>query len=130
MQFCNSRGKRPVYLYSYVYALKWAHHCMVARRTMHMMQSYTACTLCMRTRCDPFRPLMHAVAPHVELLKQICSHATMHVACVCVCAGENYKGQHGKVGVVGGCREYTGAPYFAAISAAKVAARLSITIHG
>ncbi|XP_054557436.1 ATP-dependent (S)-NAD(P)H-hydrate dehydratase isoform X3 [Talpa occidentalis] len=36
-----------------------------------------------------------------------------------------YKGQDGRIGVVGGCREYTGAPYFAAISALKVGADLS-----
>ncbi|GAX75329.1 hypothetical protein CEUSTIGMA_g2774.t1 [Chlamydomonas eustigma] len=38
--------------------------------------------------------------------------------------GSNYKGQHGKVGIVGGCREYTGAPFFAAASAAKAGADL------
>ena len=37
----------------------------------------------------------------------------------------NHKGQHGKVGVVGGCLEYTGAPYFAAMSAIKVGADLA-----
>jgi hypothetical protein len=37
-------------------------------------------------------------------------------------AAESHKGQHGKVGIVGGCREYTGAPYFAAISAVRVGA--------
>ncbi|XP_028773956.1 ATP-dependent (S)-NAD(P)H-hydrate dehydratase [Neltuma alba] len=31
-----------------------------------------------------------------------------------------YKGQAGKIAVVGGCREYTGAPYFAAISALRI----------
>jgi ATP-dependent NAD(P)H-hydrate dehydratase len=36
-----------------------------------------------------------------------------------------YKGQAGKVGVVGGCREYTGAPYFAAMAALRVGADLS-----
>ncbi|KAI4369617.1 hypothetical protein MLD38_018040 [Melastoma candidum] len=36
-----------------------------------------------------------------------------------------YKGQAGKIAVVGGCREYTGAPYFAAISALKIGADLS-----
>ncbi|GLT99772.1 hypothetical protein SLE2022_171900 [Rubroshorea leprosula] len=36
-----------------------------------------------------------------------------------------HKGQAGKVAVVGGCREYTGAPYFAAISALKIGADLS-----
>ncbi|XP_037497407.1 ATP-dependent (S)-NAD(P)H-hydrate dehydratase isoform X4 [Jatropha curcas] len=36
-----------------------------------------------------------------------------------------HKGQAGKVAVIGGCREYTGAPYFAAISALKIGADLS-----
>ncbi|WCJ23686.1 ATP-dependent (S)-NAD(P)H-hydrate dehydratase [Euphorbia peplus] len=36
-----------------------------------------------------------------------------------------HKGQAGKIGVIGGCREYTGAPYFAAISALKIGADLS-----
>ena len=40
-------------------------------------------------------------------------------------AEDKYKGQAGKVGVIGGCREYTGAPYFAAYSALKVGADLS-----
>ncbi|XP_017911847.1 PREDICTED: ATP-dependent (S)-NAD(P)H-hydrate dehydratase isoform X2 [Capra hircus] len=38
---------------------------------------------------------------------------------------KKHKGQDGRIGVVGGCREYTGAPYFAAISALKVGADLS-----
>lgn len=32
--------------------------------------------------------------------------------------------QSGKVAVIGGCREYTGAPYFAAISALKIVSAL------
>lgn len=36
-----------------------------------------------------------------------------------------HKGQSGRVGVFGGCREYTGAPYFASISALKMGADLS-----
>ncbi|KAF6157319.1 hypothetical protein GIB67_004257 [Kingdonia uniflora] len=36
-----------------------------------------------------------------------------------------HKGQAGKIAVIGGCREYTGAPYFAAISALKLGADLS-----
>lgn len=36
-----------------------------------------------------------------------------------------YKGQAGKVGVIGGCREYTGAPFFASYSALKLGADLS-----
>ncbi|RUS74795.1 hypothetical protein EGW08_017441 [Elysia chlorotica] len=36
-----------------------------------------------------------------------------------------HKGQAGRVAVIGGCKEYTGAPYFAAISAIKTGADLS-----
>ncbi|KAK3768078.1 hypothetical protein RRG08_009204 [Elysia crispata] len=36
-----------------------------------------------------------------------------------------HKGQAGRVAVIGGCKEYTGAPYFAAISALKAGADLS-----
>ncbi|XP_051025627.1 ATP-dependent (S)-NAD(P)H-hydrate dehydratase isoform X2 [Acomys russatus] len=38
---------------------------------------------------------------------------------------EKHKGQDGRIGVVGGCQEYTGAPYFAGISALKVGADLT-----
>ncbi|KAM9320975.1 ATP-dependent (S)-NAD(P)H-hydrate dehydratase [Gastrophryne carolinensis] len=38
---------------------------------------------------------------------------------------KKHKGQDGKIGIIGGCQEYTGAPYFAAISALKVGADLS-----
>ncbi|EDO45663.1 predicted protein [Nematostella vectensis] len=36
-----------------------------------------------------------------------------------------HKGVAGRIGVIGGCQEYTGAPYFAAISALKTGADLS-----
>uniref|UniRef100_A0A8C5LAH0 ATP-dependent (S)-NAD(P)H-hydrate dehydratase n=1 Tax=Jaculus jaculus TaxID=51337 RepID=A0A8C5LAH0_JACJA len=39
-------------------------------------------------------------------------------------SAKKHKGQDGRIGVVGGCQEYTGAPYFAAISALKVGADL------
>jgi ATP-dependent NAD(P)H-hydrate dehydratase len=37
------------------------------------------------------------------------------------CFGQlgDYKGSNGKVGVIGGCFEYTGAPYYAAVSALR-----------
>ncbi|XP_036156306.1 ATP-dependent (S)-NAD(P)H-hydrate dehydratase isoform X2 [Myotis myotis] len=38
---------------------------------------------------------------------------------------KKHKGQDGRIGIVGGSQEYTGAPYFAAISALKVGADLS-----
>lgn len=37
-----------------------------------------------------------------------------------IVTGEKSKGQAGMIGVIGGCREYTGAPYFSAISVLKV----------
>ena len=40
-------------------------------------------------------------------------------------APDRRKGQAGKIAVVGGCAEYTGAPYFAAISALRVGADLA-----
>ncbi|XP_046581049.1 ATP-dependent (S)-NAD(P)H-hydrate dehydratase-like [Haliotis rubra] len=36
-----------------------------------------------------------------------------------------HKGQAGRVGVIGGCREYTGAPYYAAISSLRVGGDLA-----
>ena len=38
---------------------------------------------------------------------------------------ERYKGHAGKIAVVGGCADYTGAPYYAAISGLKLGADLS-----
>ncbi|OTF82367.1 ATP-dependent (S)-NAD(P)H-hydrate dehydratase-like protein, partial [Euroglyphus maynei] len=38
---------------------------------------------------------------------------------------EFHKGQAGRIGLIGGSREYTGAPYFSAISAMKTGADLS-----
>ncbi|XP_030642357.1 ATP-dependent (S)-NAD(P)H-hydrate dehydratase isoform X2 [Chanos chanos] len=38
---------------------------------------------------------------------------------------KKHKGQDGRIGIIGGCQEYTGAPYFAAISALKTGADLS-----
>ena len=37
----------------------------------------------------------------------------------------NHKGQAGRIGVVGGCLEYTGAPWFAGVAALRVGADLS-----
>lgn len=42
-----------------------------------------------------------------------------------VLAPGRHKGQAGKIAVIGGCREYTGAPYFASISALKIGADIA-----
>ncbi|RXM32733.1 ATP-dependent (S)-NAD(P)H-hydrate dehydratase [Acipenser ruthenus] len=39
---------------------------------------------------------------------------------------KKHKGQDGRVGIIGGCQEYTGAPYFAAVSALKVVYLFSV----
>lgn len=41
---------------------------------------------------------------------------------------ENYKGVRGRIGIVGGARDYAGAPYFAAISAMRLGADLAYVI--
>ncbi|PIK44315.1 putative ATP-dependent (S)-NAD(P)H-hydrate dehydratase [Apostichopus japonicus] len=38
---------------------------------------------------------------------------------------DKHKGQDGRIAVIGGCKEYTGAPYFAAMSAYRVGCDLS-----
>jgi len=38
---------------------------------------------------------------------------------------ELHKGQSGRIGIVGGSKEYSGAPYFSAISTLRVGADLS-----
>ena len=43
-------------------------------------------------------------------------------------AGNNYKGVHGRIGIVGGARDYAGAPYFAAMSAMRLGADLAYVI--
>lgn len=54
----------------------------------------------------------------VEVNKLICS-------IIPPLADGNHKGQAGRIGIIGGSREYTGAPYFAALSAMKTGADLS-----
>ncbi|XP_068631078.1 ATP-dependent (S)-NAD(P)H-hydrate dehydratase [Battus philenor] len=45
-------------------------------------------------------------------------------SCIPPLDGKSHKGQAGRIGVIGGSLEYTGAPYFAGISALKVGADL------
>ncbi|KAK7467864.1 hypothetical protein BaRGS_00036901 [Batillaria attramentaria] len=51
--------------------------------------------------------------------------ANMVKAIIPPLTSELHKGEAGRIGIIGGCQEYTGAPYFAAISALKVGADLS-----
>ncbi|XP_004577672.4 ATP-dependent (S)-NAD(P)H-hydrate dehydratase isoform X1 [Ochotona princeps] len=74
---------------------------------------------------------MDAVLQRGLSLRAACSVTSMDETALLVrsivppLAAGKHKGQDGRIGVVGGCQEYTGAPYFAAISALKVGADLS-----
>ena len=39
-----------------------------------------------------------------------------------------YKGQSGRVGIIGGSREYTGAPFFSAMSSLRTGADISYVL--
>ncbi|CAM6091920.1 unnamed protein product [Calypogeia fissa] len=67
-------------------------------------------------------PNLSAMADLIRPLKQILPGLQEVVPPL---AADRHKGQAGKIGVIGGCREYTGAPYYAAISALKLGADLS-----
>lgn len=41
-------------------------------------------------------------------------------SCIPLLTSEKHKGQAGRIGIIGGSLEYTGAPYFSGISALKV----------
>lgn len=54
-----------------------------------------------------------------HMMDQVCAVESIK-ACVPPLDGSQHKGQAGRIGIVGGSLEYTGAPYFAGISALKV----------
>lgn len=76
-------------------------------------------------------PCMHAWPQRMESPTHGCPHACPHAL-----AEDRFKGQSGKIAVLGGCSEYTGAPYFSAFAALmvrRVASRMSLCItmlHG
>ena len=53
-----------------------------------------------------------------EILQHICSSVPKLSA-------DNCKGEHGKICVIGGCKHFSGAPYFAAVAALRTGADLS-----
>lgn len=48
------------------------------------------------------------------------------ISCIPPLDTGSHKGQAGRIGIIGGSLEYTGAPYFAGISALKVSTYLQI----
>jgi ATP-dependent NAD(P)H-hydrate dehydratase len=77
----------------------------------------------------PTRPLHRRAGARAVAMAAPCEGAVVDAATlralVPPLGGALYKGQAGKVGVLGGCREYTGAPFFAAMTALRVGADLS-----
>lgn len=71
---------------------------------------------CDRSRGPPASAAREAGPRCVSPTRHVCD-ARCGVACT---AEDRYKGQCGKIAVLGGCLEYTGSPFFAAFAALKV----------
>lgn len=56
------------------------------------------------------------------MMKDLCKDLCKHI--VPALSPTLHKGQAGRIGIIGGCEEYTGAPYFAGISALRLGADL------
>ncbi|KAH8421210.1 hypothetical protein KR009_000159 [Drosophila setifemur] len=65
------------------------------------------------------------MSPIIEIPVHLPKLLTLFRTVVPKLTSDKHKGQYGRIGVVGGCLEYTGAPYFTAISSMKVGADLS-----
>lgn len=63
----------------------------------------------------------HLTTPYVTL-KEVLQDLDMLVPPM---SGDNYKGLHGRIGVIGGDTMYTGAPYFSAMAALQTGADMS-----
>eukprot|EP00794_Sanderia_malayensis_P007191 gene7191-7997_t len=62
---------------------------------------------------------MSKVASSVDLFRQHVQEIVPELSY------STYKGQSGRIGIIGGSKEYTGAPYFAAMTALRIGAELS-----
>jgi ATP-dependent NAD(P)H-hydrate dehydratase len=74
------------------------------------------------------RLLARRVAPRLPLLRMASASADGRLVLRALAPpldAANHKGQAGRIGVVGGCLEYTGAPFFAGVAALRVGADLS-----
>lgn len=71
------------------------------------------------TRQKSHNSTIMGIPVQTEKLLTLCRNAIPKMS------SERHKGQYGRIGVVGGSLEYTGAPYFAAISALRVGADLA-----
>ncbi|KAF6264025.1 HX dehydratase [Scenedesmus sp. NREL 46B-D3] len=67
---------------------------------------------------SPVAMELQSSVPHMQLLQAL-------KAIVSTLTTDSHKGQAGKVGVMGGCREYSGAPFFAAMSSLRMGCDLA-----
>nr|XP_045233374.1 ATP-dependent (S)-NAD(P)H-hydrate dehydratase isoform X7 [Macaca fascicularis] len=104
---------------------------MVTRAGAGAAVAATAVVALLSAALALYRPPLDAVLERAFSLRKVHSIKDMENTLQLVrniippLSSTKHKGQDGRIGVVGGCQEYTGAPYFAAISALKVGADLS-----
>ncbi|XP_055492595.1 ATP-dependent (S)-NAD(P)H-hydrate dehydratase isoform X2 [Leucoraja erinacea] len=100
-------------------AAGWARGTLI-RGAVVALASFTAALYCLRTevlhRAFSFHSHRNSgsMDETLQLVRNIVPPLT----------AEKHKGQDGRIAVIGGCSEYTGAPYFAAIASLKVGADL------
>lgn len=82
-----------------------AGHCTISSLGEEKFSNQTVVKTTGNSTMDQILPALRAVVPALSEAR--------------------HKGQAGKLAVIGGCREYTGAPYFSAITALKLGADLS-----
>ncbi|RWR96834.1 hypothetical protein CKAN_02623700 [Cinnamomum micranthum f. kanehirae] len=95
-----------------------ANNCMLASSPIIRRQQFLIRSLCRyqnRNHMAETKPEDAIAADAEQFIRRITPSLDLN----------RHKGQAGKIAVIGGCREYTGAPYFAAISALKIGADLS-----
>lgn len=81
----------------------------------HIFQDHNPVSSLVAERSFSLGSSVHSMENTLQLVKNVIPPLT----------SKKHKGQDGRIGVIGGCQEYTGAPYFAAISALKAGADLS-----
>ncbi|KAJ8907422.1 hypothetical protein NDN08_007534 [Rhodosorus marinus] len=82
-----------------------------------------------RTRLRMGDDARKSIAAAARLMNQYAgSQAKVFSECIPRFSDSNHKGQHGRIGVVGGSLEYTGAPYYAATAALRSGAELAYLI--
>ncbi|XP_032879033.1 ATP-dependent (S)-NAD(P)H-hydrate dehydratase isoform X2 [Amblyraja radiata] len=101
-------------------AAGWARGALI-RGAVVALASFTAALYCLRTEVlhRAFSFHSHRDSESMDETLQLVRNIVPPLT------AEKHKGQDGRIAVIGGCSEYTGAPYFAAIASLKVGADLA-----